>query len=97
MCGSRAISDAVLVSRPLIEGMVRRRVRKISNVHVCDGCQVQELIATSGNSRVTGINTGGTAMLADLVVDATGRGSRSPSWLQAMGYRKVRERELKST
>ena len=25
-------------------------------------------------------------MGADLVVDATGRGSRSPSWLEALGY-----------
>lgn len=86
--------EAVLVSRPLIEGMVRERVRKLPNVHVCDGCQVQELMTTSDNGRVTGINLGDTEVLADLVVDATGRGSRSPLWLEAMGYGKLREERI---
>ena len=86
--------EAVFVSRPLLEGIVRERVRKIPNVHVCDGYQVQQLVATSDNGRVTGIKMGVTAMLADLVVDATGRGSRSPLWLEAMGYGKPREQGI---
>jgi 2-polyprenyl-6-methoxyphenol hydroxylase-like FAD-dependent oxidoreductase len=32
---------------------------------------------------------------ADLVVDASGRGSRSPVWLEALGYPKPREEQIK--
>ena len=78
--------EGVLVSRPVIEGIVRERVRMIPNVHLRDGCQVEGLTAASDNSCVTGVNVQGHTMPADLVVDATGRGSRSPQWLEAMGY-----------
>jgi 2-polyprenyl-6-methoxyphenol hydroxylase-like FAD-dependent oxidoreductase len=76
----------VLVSRPLIEGMVRERTRAIPNIHLHDGCQAEGLTATSGNNRVTGINIHGSTLSANLVIDATGRGSRSPQWLESMGY-----------
>lgn len=81
----------VLVSRPLIEGMVRERARAISSIHLHDGCQVEGLTATSGNNRVTGINIHGSTLSANLVIDATGRGSRSPQWLESMGYDRPRE------
>jgi hypothetical protein len=32
---------------------------------------------------------------SDLVVDASGRGSRSPLWLEALGYAKPREEQIK--
>lgn len=78
--------EAVLVSRPLLEGMIRQRVRNLPNVLFWDGCQVKGLAASSDNSRVIGIRVEGGPLLADLVVDATGRGSRSPQWLAAMGF-----------
>lgn len=78
--------DAVLVSRPLLEGMVRERVRDLSNVLFWDGCQVNGLVANADKSRVIGITSEDGTLLADLVVDATGRGSRSPRWLEALGY-----------
>jgi 2-polyprenyl-6-methoxyphenol hydroxylase-like FAD-dependent oxidoreductase len=58
-----------------------------------DGCEVAGLVATPDRRRVTGVRTlrrgaGGPEQVleADLVVDATGRGSRSPAWLAALGY-----------
>jgi 2-polyprenyl-6-methoxyphenol hydroxylase-like FAD-dependent oxidoreductase len=82
--------DGLLLSRPLLEGIVRERVRSIPNVHFWDGCQVQGLISSSDNRRVTGIQISGEVaaepVLADLVIDATGRGSRSPIWLETIGY-----------
>jgi 2-polyprenyl-6-methoxyphenol hydroxylase-like FAD-dependent oxidoreductase len=78
--------EALNISRPLLEGIIRERVRRISNVRLSDGCQVQGLLATPDNSRVTGIKVNSGTLLADLVVDATGRGSLSPIWLKAMGY-----------
>jgi flavin-dependent dehydrogenase len=78
--------EGLLVSRPLLEGLVRDRVSRIPNVRFSDGCQVQGLVATADNRRVAGIKTNRGALLADLVVDATGRGSHSPIWLDEMGY-----------
>jgi flavin-dependent dehydrogenase len=78
--------EGLLISRPLLEGLVRERVRRIPNVRFSDGCQVHGLIATPDNRRVAGIKTNGDQLLADLVVDATGRGSHSPIWLEEMGY-----------
>jgi flavin-dependent dehydrogenase len=43
---------------------------------------------------VTGINIQGHTMQADLVVDATGRGSRSPQWLESMGYETPKQERI---
>ena len=89
--------EGLLISRPLLEGIIRERVRCIPNVQFRDGWQVQGLISSSGNRRITGIKVGGEvtrAVLADLVVDATGRGSHSPIWLEAMGYGKPEEERI---
>jgi hypothetical protein len=65
--------------------IIREQLRRILNIHLRDGCQLQGLIATPDNRRVTGtkMNSGG-ALVADLVVDAMGRGSHSPIWLEAI-------------
>jgi 2-polyprenyl-6-methoxyphenol hydroxylase-like FAD-dependent oxidoreductase len=84
--------NSLAVSRPLLEGQVRRRLAAFPNVSIVDGCDVAGLVATPDRRRVTGIRTlrremGPEQVLeADLVVDATGRGSRSPAWLAALGY-----------
>ena len=83
--------DGLCASRPLLEGAVRARVKSLPNVLLRENCQVQALIGTSDNSRVIGVKLGGEALSADLVVDAMGRGSRSPQWLDAMGYQKPKE------
>lgn len=81
------------VSRPMLEAIVRARVLALPNVRAVEKCNVLGLIATANNSRVTGVRlinrrTGHSeeTMLADLVVDASGRGSRSPAWLEKLGY-----------
>jgi 2-polyprenyl-6-methoxyphenol hydroxylase-like FAD-dependent oxidoreductase len=86
--------EGVLVSRPLIEGIVRERVRMIPNAHLHDGCQVERLTTTSDSNCVTGINILGDTIQADLVVDATGRGSRSPQWLESMGYETPKQERI---
>ena len=85
-------------SRPLLEDQVRRRLRAISNVVVLDGHTVLGLIATSAKDRVTGVRVSDGhqqwELAADLVVDATGRGSRTPVFLHELGYRRPTEDEL---
>jgi 2-polyprenyl-6-methoxyphenol hydroxylase-like FAD-dependent oxidoreductase len=86
--------EGVLVSRPLLEGMIRARVRHLPNVHFRDGCQVNGLATGSNATSVIGVRAEDGTLLADLVVDATGRGSRSPQWLQAMGYDAPRQERI---
>jgi 2-polyprenyl-6-methoxyphenol hydroxylase-like FAD-dependent oxidoreductase len=90
--------EGLLLSRPLLEGIIRGRVRALPNIRFWDGCQVHGLIASSDNRRITGIQINGEMtrrpVLADLVIDATGRGSHSPVWLEAMGYRQPKEERI---
>ncbi|GIH95514.1 FAD-dependent oxidoreductase [Planobispora siamensis] len=75
----------LLVSRPLLEGQVRRRVSRLPGVEVTGGRQVADLV-TAGD-RVTGVRlVSGETITADLVVDASGRGSHTPAWLAGMGF-----------
>ena len=80
-------------SRPVLEGRVRARVRALPNVRFVDRCDVVGLATTPDRRRVTGARllrrADGSAeevLGADLVVDATGRGTRTPAWLEALGY-----------
>lgn len=76
--------------RHLLEGQVRDRVRKLPGVEFADGREALGFLASADNKRVTGVRIGGaateTTLEADLVVDATGRGTRTPIRLQELGY-----------
>ena len=83
----------LMISRPLLEGYVHSRLMALPNVRVISHCDVLGLTTTDDNTRVTGVRLirreGGSAeeiIQADLVVDASGRGSRTPVWLEALGY-----------
>jgi 2-polyprenyl-6-methoxyphenol hydroxylase-like FAD-dependent oxidoreductase len=87
-------------SRPMLEGAVRRRVCDIDNVQVIDDTTVTSLTTTEASDRITGVRIatplGAESTLdADLVVDATGRGSRTPVMLDELGYGRPVEDELK--
>jgi 2-polyprenyl-6-methoxyphenol hydroxylase-like FAD-dependent oxidoreductase len=91
--GLRALS----ASRPLIEHAIRARVRALPNVTVLDGYDGVGLATTPHRRRVTAARvtsvTGEVSRIlpADLVVDATGRGSRTSRWLADLGYGVVPE------
>jgi 2-polyprenyl-6-methoxyphenol hydroxylase-like FAD-dependent oxidoreductase len=87
-------TDAFFVSasRPLIEGTVRRRCLDLPDVITRTGCDVRGLVAAS-TGEVTGVrvlprrpDSSEEVITADLVVDATGRGSRVRRWLADLGY-----------
>lgn len=84
--------SGVGVSRPTLEAAIRARVLDLPNVHALEGRRIEALERTGDNARVTGVRTvdveggGAETLTADLVVDATGRGSHSPAWLEEMGY-----------
>jgi flavin-dependent dehydrogenase len=58
----------------------------LPNVRLLDDRVVNGLVTTPDRRRVTGVHAGDELLEADLVIDATGRGSRSPRWLQSLGY-----------
>jgi len=78
--------EALAMSRPLLEANVRRRTMALPNVEIRQGCHAEGLEATADQRRVTGVKTIDGPVAADLVVDATGRGSKAPVWLHELGY-----------
>ncbi len=95
-CHTRFRSELVglLMTRPFLEGFIRERVRALPNVCIRDKADIGGIVPTPDNSRVTGILVDGEALAANLVVDASGRGSQSPQWLEAMGYPKPPEERV---
>jgi 2-polyprenyl-6-methoxyphenol hydroxylase-like FAD-dependent oxidoreductase len=92
----------VAATRPIMEHYVRRRVEKFPNVTFMEHCDIVGLVTSADRSRVTGARIQRQAkgskeetIEADLVIDATGRGSRSPFWLEQLGYARVREESTK--
>jgi len=89
-CLSRPRSGltGLLMTRPLLEAVVRERVLANPKVVRRDEVAVEELVVDRKSGRVTGVRAGGQTLSGDLVVDATGRGSRSQQWLESLGYEK---------
>jgi 2-polyprenyl-6-methoxyphenol hydroxylase-like FAD-dependent oxidoreductase len=94
-------SDLVglLASRPVLEGHVRRRLLALPNVRMIETCAVEGLAASADNATVTGVRVridhgAEQTLAADLVVDASGRGSQSPAWLESLGYARPAEERI---
>ena len=89
------------VSRPLLEFAIRRRVAALPNVRIRPDHAVTDLVATPTGDRVTGVlaTAGGEQIRiddVDLVVDASGRGSRARHWLAQLGYPEVEEQRIET-
>lgn len=92
----------LMMSRPSIEAGIRARVLALPNVSAIEQCDVEGVVATPDGGRVTGVRlvrrAEGSAeqvLEADMVVDASGRGSRSLVWLAALGYEPAEEERVK--
>ena len=82
---------AYVPSRPHLEWQIRRRVTAIDNVEFVRAA-VSEPRYEPGRQQVTGVVLdSGDPVGADLVVDATGRGTRLPVWLAQWGFERPRE------
>jgi 2-polyprenyl-6-methoxyphenol hydroxylase-like FAD-dependent oxidoreductase len=78
-------------SRPLIEFTVRQLVERLENVTIRQSCRVQEIVTAPGGNAVTGLHCvtserGTDTLSADLVVDASGRGSLIRQLLKSIGH-----------
>jgi 2-polyprenyl-6-methoxyphenol hydroxylase-like FAD-dependent oxidoreductase len=85
---------AYVPSRPQLEWQIRRRTMAIPNVTVHQR-SVHEPVFDPVAQRVTGVvldaEGGQETVSADLVVDATGRGTRLPVWLTQWGFERPHE------
>ena len=81
-------------SQPRYEWAVRRRLREVAGVTILDRHDVTSLLTSRDGRQVEGVrlrpldgaDRGDQQLPADLVVDAGGRGSRTPAWLSEAGY-----------
>jgi 2-polyprenyl-6-methoxyphenol hydroxylase-like FAD-dependent oxidoreductase len=91
------------LSRPFLEFHVRQRLLQCPNVRVLDGTVVTRYAADWDCSRVTGVFIRGRHSItmadeplqADLVVDASGRGSQTPQRIEELGYARPEESLVK--
>ena len=98
---TRARHRLLSASRNLIEWYTRRRLLESPAVTIHGGIQVCGLVSSADARRVVGVElraAGGdgapSTLGADLVVDATGRRSRAPDWLEALGYSRPAETRI---
>lgn len=78
-------------SRPLFERVARQRTAETAGVTVRSECHVTEYLTDGTGTAVTGVECrnedgGDETLHADLVVDATGRTSRTHRWLRDHGF-----------
>lgn len=98
LCSGTSGLFAIGLTRPLIENLIRTRTETLARVRIVDSADVTSLVTTAG--RVTGVRvargSGGPEELvgADLVVDASGRGSRAQIWLSELGYPEAETSEI---
>jgi 2-polyprenyl-6-methoxyphenol hydroxylase-like FAD-dependent oxidoreductase len=92
---------SISVSRPCLEWKVRERVRALPRVTILEDRDGVEPLFDHDSKRVTGLRvrdrkTGElTTLPADLVVDASGRGSQSNKWLASWGFGSVPETSVR--
>ena len=89
--------DGLLLSRPLLEVTIRRRVQRLTNVRIVDSTRVKGLLVEHGVVKGVRIQQLGETIIevpADFVVDSGGRGSRMPEWLAELGYGKPKVEEV---
>ncbi|WP_320826593.1 FAD-dependent oxidoreductase [Reinekea sp.] len=86
--------NTLCISRIALESVVRQRIALIENIKTIDNTTVNGLLPSTDEKSIIGVRiTSGKGLdsqqdeiLASLVVDASGRGSRASSWLKALGY-----------
>lgn len=97
----RFCSDMVSIgcSRNLLELIIRNRVKQLERVKILEQHRVIKLLSDRDKSVITGVqikNREGSILelKANLVVDASGRNSQTPQWLESLGYQKPKTIEV---
>jgi 2-polyprenyl-6-methoxyphenol hydroxylase-like FAD-dependent oxidoreductase len=92
-----------LMTRSYFEWKLRCRIQEYSNISILQECEVTGYLANETKSQVTGVLVKykqsperQDSLLADLVVDASGRGSQTPARLSELGYEKPEEQRVQT-
>lgn len=80
-------------TRPFLEWQVREATSRLANVSFAYESSVAGLIHSDGTVRGARLDDG-RELLADLVIDASGRGTSLPRWLEDWGYGQVSSRRV---
>jgi 2-polyprenyl-6-methoxyphenol hydroxylase-like FAD-dependent oxidoreductase len=88
-------------SRNLLENVIRQRLSNCRNLEFLEAHQVIGLVSTENNQCITGVKVKSQQnrelkLSAQLVVDASGRNSQTPKWLESLGYQKPQETVINS-
>ncbi len=89
-------------SRVYLEWHLRQRLRQNPRIHWQERTAVQCLLTDEARSQITGVQLHDldtqqeTTLVADLVVDASGRNSHLPQWLTDLGYAAPEETKINS-
>lgn len=90
-------------SRGLMDWTARCHLPAMGNVEFLDGAKVTDLLVDRTGSTVIGVRADirglGDRVVtkevrADLIIDASGRGTRSPQWLESLGYGRPAETRI---
>ena len=79
-------------TRPLLEWTIRQQVSQLPNVRFLKRCRVIGLLCNPSRTQVTGISvrhldeSTTDELSAQLVVDASGRTSQAPHWIENLGF-----------
>ncbi|MCX5040571.1 MULTISPECIES: NAD(P)/FAD-dependent oxidoreductase [Streptomyces] len=86
----------LVCSRDLLDSVLRNRVLADARVMLRQETTVLRLEGDAAAVTGVRVRAGGEegTLRADLIVDASGRGSRAPQWLTALGAPRVTEREV---
>jgi 2-polyprenyl-6-methoxyphenol hydroxylase-like FAD-dependent oxidoreductase len=88
--------EVLCASRPLVELVLRRRAEAISNISIRPKCRVTEIVPAKNGATVHGVQFEGAkgrseTVAADLVVDASGRGTLTLALIDALGWPRPEE------
>ena len=85
-------------TRPFLEANLRRRLKSDTTIRICSEHSVVGLLTDPGKTRITGVEVrpgdgdgANERWEAELVVDASGRGSQTPKWLESLNYQRPEE------
>lgn len=101
----QAPSDLPLLacSRNLLDWSIRRRLAAFPNIQFVTGASVTGLLTDAQHQQIMGVslhrhqdssNAADENLFGDLIVDASGKASRTPQWLQTLGYEPPAETEV---
>ena len=93
--------NTCVCSRNLLEFTIRKHLGNFSGVEFFEDATVTELLTNSDRTAVEGVavRVGRDRQMelsAQLVVDASGRNSEAPKWLEALGYETPQETKVNS-